>query len=433
MIDIDLTTLADQMEGSLWKDLIDPWFPACIDSQGGFWQVYDRQWQRKPSNIRGVVFQSRMTWVSATLASLPGPRQEEFRQNAVHGMRYLNDIFVEAKSGAVRWKVDQADRNIGERDLRGHAYGGSFAIYALAAVHRALDVPEALEAAIKVFGWLDRYVRDSENGGYFESVSGKGEPVMVAPDQKAAKRGDEINTPFGLKSQNTHLHLLEAFSELAKSHRDPLVLERLAETKGILEDRLFQPAGWLYVYAKPDWTPVPDRVSYGHDIEAAHLLMDACETLEGAVSGKTQATARALVDNTLMFGLDREMGGFFSNGTEGGRPLLRAKNWWTQSEALLGLARATELPEAPVNEYLEAIAFTWAWIRDHQIDQQFGGWFEMIHDDGRPPDPEDHKDRKGHMWKAAYHETRGLLGTAKILRRLAAEARHASPLRIHVE
>jgi mannobiose 2-epimerase len=416
----ELIHLAEQMEVSLWKDLIDPWFPACVDARGGFWQVYDRQWQRKPSNIRGVVFQSRMTWVSATLATIPGPRQAEFAKNALHGVRYLCDVFIEPESGAVRWKVDQADRHLGERTLAGHSYGASFAIYALGAVHRAIGDEEALDAAFKVFGWLEEYVRDAKNGGYFESVSATGEPVLVAPDAKSAKRGDEINTPYGLKSQNTHLHLLEAFSELAKSKRDPLLLERLAEVKEILEDRLFMPAGWLQVYAKPNWTPVPDRVSYGHDIEAAHLLMDACETLEDVVSEKTRSRARALVDNTLMFGMDREFGGFYSNGTEGGRPLLRSKGWWTQSEALLGLAKATELQDAPVEEYLEALAATWAWIRDYQIDSECGGWFEMIQADGSPPDPEDHKDRKGHMWKAAYHETRGLVETAKILRRLAA-------------
>jgi mannobiose 2-epimerase len=418
----EMVALADEMDASLWKDLIQPWFPACVDPLGGFWQVFDHQWQRKPSSVRGVVFQSRMTWVSATLSTIPGPRKEEFAKNAIHGMRYLCDVFVSPENGAVRWKVDKTDQFTDGPNLAGHSYGAAFAIYALGAVHRALGTQEALDAAFKAFEWLDKYVRDAEHGGYFESVSANGRPVLTAPDQKSAKRGDEISTPFGLKSQNTHLHLLEAFSELAKSRRDPLLLERLAEVKEILEDRLFQPAGWLYVYAKPDWTPVPDRVSYGHDIEAAHLLMDACETLEGSISAKTQSIARALVDNTLMFGFDQEFGGFFSNGTEGGRPLLRSKNWWTQAEALLGLARATELADAPMEEYLEAISATWAWIRDHQIDAEYGGWFEMMQTDGTPSDREDHKDRKGHMWKAAYHETRALVETAKILRVLSTES-----------
>jgi len=416
----ELNLLADEIDTSLWKDLIDPWFPACVDPKGGFWQVYDREWLRKPSHLRSIVFQSRMTWVSATLASMEGPRQQEFATNALHGMQYLRALFVSQDTGAVRWKIDKGDSIFGDRTLAGHAYGASFAIYALAAVHRALGTPEALEDAQKAFGWLEKYLRDPVNGGYFECVSGNGKPILVQPEKKTGKPGDEISTPYGLKSQNTHLHLMEAFSELAKSWRDPLVLERLAEVKSILEDKLFQPEGYLEIYAKPDWTPVPDRVSYGHDIEAAHLLLDAGTTLEGTPSEKTLNCARALVDNTLLYGFDHEHGGFFTNGTAGGRPLQKAKNWWTQAEALLGLAHATSLPDAPVEEYLEALVSTWAWIRDQQIDPDFGGWFEVIRSDGGIPDPQDHKDRKGHAWKAAYHEARALIETSKILRKLAA-------------
>jgi mannobiose 2-epimerase len=200
------------------------------------------------------------------------------------------------------------------------------------------------------------------------------------------------------------------------------LLTRLAELKEILEDRLYDPAGWLQIYTKPDWTPVPDRVSYGHDIEAAHLLLDAAETLSGGLDEKTIQRARSLVDNTLMFGMDREFGGFFTNGTPGGRPLLRSKGWWTQAEALLGIVKAIELPDAAVDEYLDALVATWNWIRDFQIDPEFGGWFETVQTDGTPADPEEHKDRKGHMWKAAYHEARALIEAVKILRRLAEQA-----------
>ncbi len=47
----ELGPLADEIELSLWRDLLDPWFPACVDSMGGFWQVYDARWMRKPSHL----------------------------------------------------------------------------------------------------------------------------------------------------------------------------------------------------------------------------------------------------------------------------------------------------------------------------------------------------------------------------------------------
>ena len=412
----EITQLADEIEASLWKDLINPWFPACVDAKGGFWQVYDSQWNRKPSHSRGVVFQSRMTWVAATMATLEGPRQEEFKSIARHGSDYVSALFIEPITGAVRWKIDKNDAPREEGSLEGHTYGASFAIFALAAVHRALRDPQPLAEAIRIFGWLEQYGHDPEFGGYFECISRSGKPILTEPKKKTDKVGDEIGTPYGLKSQNTHLHLLEAFTELYKSWPDPLLRTRLEEIQEILEEKLYDPAGWLQIYTKPDWTPVPDRVSYGHDIEAAHLLMDAAQTLHGELPEKTAQRAQSLVDNTLMFGMDREFGGFFTNGTPGGRPLLRTKTWWTQAEALLGFAKAMELPGVDQDEYFDALFDTWTWIRDFQIDPEFGGWFEQLQTDGSPPEPEDHKDRKGHMWKAAYHEARALVETAKILR-----------------
>ena len=415
----EITQLADDIETSLWKDLIDPWFPACVDAKGGFWQVFDRGWQRKTSNVRGVVFQSRMTWVAAALAALPGDRQEEFAATARHGAEYVSALFIEPTTGAVRFKIEKSDPPRPEETLEGHAYGAAFAIFALSSVHRHLGDTQPLDDAKKVFGWLENHVHDAVNGGYYECVSSRGEPVLVAPRKSKDRVGDEIGTPYGQKSQNTHLHLLEAFAELAKSWRDPIVLERLAELMEILEEKLYDPAGWLQAFTKPDWTPVPDRVSYGHDIEAAHLLLDAGETLSGTANEKTIQRARSLIDNTLMFGMDRENGGFYTNGTPGGRPLLRSKSWWVQAEALYGLAKGTQLPDANVDEYLDAVLATWNWIRSFQIDLENSGWFELVQTDGTEADPEEHKDRKGHMWKAAYHETRALIETAKILRGLA--------------
>ncbi len=288
-----MVQLADEIESSLWRDLIDPWFPACVDRQGGFWQVFDKAWHRQPSGSRSAVFQARMTWVAATLASVPGQRAEQFREYALHGAQYLSDLFVSAENGSVRWALTKTDLPRDEYAVDGHSYGASFVVFALAAVHRHLGSTEALDQAKRVFGWLETYAHDKKHGGYFEAISAKGLPVLTKPNKPALRDGtDQIGTPYGLKSQNTHLHLMEAFSELAKSWRDPLVLERLREVRDVINEKLFDPAGWLQVYTKPDWTPIPDRVSYGHDIEAAHLLLDADLTLDGAWSAETIRCSR---------------------------------------------------------------------------------------------------------------------------------------------
>ena len=117
-----------------------------------------------------------------------------------------------------------------------------------------------------------------------------------------------------------------------------------------------------------------------------------------------ESVARALADATLAEGWDDKRGGIFYAGAADG-PTDRTKNWWAQAEALLGFAALWRHTGDP--RYRDALAGTCAFVRDHQIDHARGGWFEEA---GRPEMP------KGHAWKAAYHDGRALLFTARLLR-----------------
>ncbi|AIE84314.1 AGE family epimerase/isomerase [Fimbriimonas ginsengisoli] len=402
-------TLADELIDSLWNDLIARWFPACVDPRGGFFQKFRRDWTLEDDGLRGVVFQARMTWLSATLAETGHSRAGEFRGYARHGLDFLESRLVEAETGSTLWVVDADGIPCGDYADQRHSYGASFVLYALAAVYRVTDEARALSLAKQVFHWLETRVHDEEHGGYFEWTDAAGQPLLKAPADWSGPNRDAIGTRYGLKSQNTHLHLLEAFTELARVWRDPLLLERLAEASEILTKRLLHADGWLYQYAQPDWSPVPGLISYGHDIEAAHLLMAASRELHGEVTEQTAGVARKLIDYVLCHGLDGELGGLFNTGTPEGEVFDDTKIWWVQAEALLGLAWGLELPGADVAAYAEALTGVWRWIRGRQIDSQYGGWFGYLSRDGKPL----HYDTKGDMWKAAYHDGRALLFAAR--------------------
>ena len=52
----------------------------------------------------------------------------------------------------------------------------------------------------------------------------------------------------------------------------------------------------------------------------------------------------------------------------------------------------------------EALSQQWEWVRDRQWDSERGGFHARLDEEGRVRDS-----RKGHQWKAAYHDTRALL------------------------
>lgn len=398
----EMTPLKSEMEASLRRDLLKPWFPACVDEAGGFRQDFAADWTPGSSTDRFLVFQARMTWVAATVFEAYG--DAAFRGYAEHGLRFLADVLAQP-DGSFLWTVDAEGRPIGNYRSQRHAYGSSFAIYALAAAARVLHSQEAVDLARRAFDWLEAHHRDSEHGGYFECVDPDGRPILETPP--TGRDVDAIGTAYGLKSQNTHLHLMEAFAELHRVWPDPLLKARLGETLEILSERLYVAPGWLHAFAEPDWTPVPDAISYGHDVEATHLLLDAAREL-GREDDVLFHKAKALTDFALDTGWDSRSGGFYLWGTPEGATD-RTKNWWVQAEGLLALALV--LAETGDERYADALRSQWRWIKAYQVDHDHGGWFANVDEEGHPIG----SGAKGNPWKAAYHDGRALLFAARIV------------------
>ena len=392
----------EELETVLWRSLLDRWFPACLDPAGGYRQNFDAAFRPTGDASKGLVFQARMVWVCATVAA----NRPEYAAYARHGVRFLKARLLDRRTGAFAWATDASDVR--------HAYGLAFAVYGLAAAARRLGDEEALELAQGACAYLEAHHRDEAHGGYFEATTPAGEPIL------SGDGADAIGTPWGQKSQNTHLHLLEAYTELVRAWPDPLVRDRLDGLLSLFAGHappLFIPGrtpatGHLALFAHRDWTPASRETSYGHDIEATHLILDAADVVATDEPHASRANdpqtdplgfARSLADNVLAEGWDPEEGGVFNLGDARG-PTDRRKVWWVQAEALLGFAALwRHTGEA---RYAEALARQWAFVRERHLDREHGGWIEEA---GRPEMP------KGHAWKAAYHDGRALLFAARLL------------------
>jgi len=103
-----------------------------------------------------------------------------------------------------------------------------------------------LNFASKTFDWLEEHAHDREHLGYFEALSRDGKPILTYDkDAPTTQRKDQIGTLLGFKSMNTHIHLLEAFSELARFDSRPIVRQRLNEVFRLVRDRIAVEPGVL--------------------------------------------------------------------------------------------------------------------------------------------------------------------------------------------
>jgi mannobiose 2-epimerase len=409
---------ADEAETMLRHDVLGVWFPACVDNQnGGFYSNFTRDWQRTTSEGKFSVAQGRMTWVAAEIAMRRPDLRDQYLPIARHGVDYLNDVLWDKQYGGFFWGL-QDDGKISPVYTDGkHLYGISFGIYGAAAAYQATKDPKALELAQKAFRWTDEHAHDAKNGGYFEWLTREGKVVEGPKDTGRVDALPVALFPIGYKSMNTHIHLLEAFSQLYEVWKDDTLRQRVQELLAIVRDKVSVDPGAMNLYFTNDWHPFPDHDSYGHDIEATYLMLEAEGVLGHGHDPKTERMAKLLVDHTLAYGWDETYGGVYRDGTTTGKPEDRQKEWWVEYEALNSFLLMHEKYGKQTDIYFKAFQRQWQYIKDYQIDHESGGVYEMVDADGKPTTY-----IKGRIWKAAYHDGRALLNVTERLKKLAAES-----------
>ena len=407
-------TIAEEVEANLRTQVLAKWYPSAIDTaHGGFHQNFREDWSLAANEDRSIVYQSRLTWVAAQAALRYPAEAKAYRSHAAHGLDFLDRKLWDQEHGGFYWGL--AANGLPERQGEKHVYGIAFGIYASCACYQALLDPHALDLARRAYAWLEKHAHDGQYGGYYEALTRGGKPILAPPDSSAPS--DFIGTHYGYKSMNTHIHLLEALTALHGVWPDAGVRRRLEEVFLLVRDRIAVAPGCLNLFFTPDWRPIPDHDSFGHDVETAFLLVEASAALGKPDDPATWAISRQLVDHALDYGWDREHGGFYDAGTAFGPPLVTDKIWWTQAEGLNALLvmHARFGKETP--RYWNAFTRQWQFIRRSQIDSQHGGWYATVNRDGSAIPGRVKSDR----WTEAYHQSRALLVVSEELRQLAAK------------
>jgi len=414
--------LANEVEQGLNTDLVDAWFPRSIDRQhGGFYSSFSRTWEPGQSPGKFAVFQARMTWIAAQLALRRPELKSRMLPIVRHGTAFLSNVLWDREQGGFFVGTDDQGQVTPAFGEEKHLYGMSFCVFALAAAHEATFDPRPLELAQQAFAWIDGHAHDPKNRGYFEQLTRAGQPLGT-PRPGEQRRPSVFGFPPGLKSMNTHIHLLEAFAQLYRVWPDPKLKARLAELLAVVRDEICVEPGVMNLYFTPAWKAIPDHDSYGHDVETAYLMLEAEELLRRGQQPlhdpRTEAMARRLVDHALAYGFDGSLGGFFSDGTTFGRAENRNKEWWMQFEGLNALLLMHERHGAEGPRYFEAFQWQWQFIQKYQRDAEHHGFYQLVGPEGVPI-----ATTKASIWKAAYHDGRTLLNVSEKLLSLAAAAK----------
>jgi mannobiose 2-epimerase len=413
----EIQTMKQEMQDVLQNNILRFWLDKMQDQEhGGFYGRIDGTGILHPEAEKGAILNARILWSFSAAYRVLG--NQEYLEAATRAKDYIIEHFIDPEYGGVYWSVDYQGNPL---DTKKQFYAIGFAIYGLTEYARATDDREALDYALQLFDCIEEHAFDSEHNGYIEAMTRDWKPI-------ADMRLSELDANFP-KSQNTHLHIIEPYTNLLRCLKElqakescdyvPAIgsvlpvgisvpIETILCVEGALRnlidiftDKILNPeTHHLDLFFEMDWTRGAGHLeSYGHDIECSWLMHEAALVLgDQKVLDKVEKVVREVAKASEK-GL-RPDGSMIHEANLDTGHVDDDLHWWVQAENVVGWYNLYQ--HFGDEDALKKAVRCWHYIKDNLIDYKNGEWFWSRHPDGSLNTVDD----KAGFWKCPYHNSR---------------------------
>jgi cellobiose epimerase len=388
MLNEKIRTLKSEVEAELTHNILPFWSTRMTDPvTRGFYGQMDSAGNIGTESDKGCILNTRILWTFSAAYRLL--KKEEYLHMAERAKDYFLTHFIDREFGGVFWNLDHKGD---VKDSKKQIYAQGFAIYALSEYYRCSNDETCLRTAIEIFNKVERFSYDRELGGYFEAFDREWEDIE---DLRLSEK--DANEK---KTMNTHLHVLEGYTNLYRVWKNPTLKKQLHKLildflQRIVNKQTFH----LDLFFDEQWQCKSDIVSYGHDIECSWLLDEAAHVLgDTELIRKVQSTCLKIAgasgegimsDGSMIYEKDNTTG---HTDTD--------RHWWVQAENVIGLVNAFQISGNPI--FFDKALDTWHFITNHIIDKTHGEWYWSVNKDMQPNLDND----KAGFWKCPYHNSR---------------------------
>ena len=376
------------MRSELENNILPFWMNKMEDNeQGGFYGEITGNDELRPEASKGAILNARILWTfSAAYRLLKKP---EYLKTATRAKRYLIDRFYDPEYGGIYWELDYKGNPL---DTKKQIYAIGFAIYGLSEYARATGDAEALEYAQRLFEVIEQHSFDPVQNGYLEALTRDWQPIG---DMRLSDKDENEK-----KTMNTHLHILEPYTNLYRIWKDERLERQLRNLIDVFITRILDPqTGHLNLFFEEDWTNKYRIYSYGHDIEASWLIHEAALVLGDETVLKRIEPLIVRIAQAADEGLNPDGSMIYENFLDK-QKIDRELHWWVQAENVVGHINLYQHFED--ESALDIAARCWEFIKAKLIDHEQGEWHWSILPDGTV----NRKDDKAGFWKCPYHNGR---------------------------
>tara|TARA_R110001583_G_scaffold335_5_gene3039 strand:- start:2129 stop:3310 length:1182 start_codon:yes stop_codon:yes gene_type:complete len=377
--------------GNELQNILTYWSTNTIDEiNGGFVGERDHNNNLVQNASKGIILNSRILWsFSAASNHL---KTTQYKSLCKRSYTYLKTHFKDEEYGGVYWELDSKGNSI---NTRKQVYAQAFMIYALSEYYIFSKNKEALNWAIELYELIEKNARDTTYNGYIEAFNKNWSPIE---DMRLSDK-DENEA----KTMNTHLHILEAYTNLYKIYKNEKLRDDLSELIYLFLNKFLNSNNNLNLFFDEQWNLKSSVISFGHDIETAWLLIEAAKVIDKKeLLSETESVAVLIADTFIEKGVDID-GGVMNDFEPKTNKLDGDKHWWPQAEALVGLKYVYTITGD--EKYLKTAIQILNFIQTKIIDHKNGEWFWRVDKKGKLYT----NDYKIGMWKAPYHNSRACI------------------------
>lgn len=382
-----LLQLRQEMMETMQHNILSFWLSRMVDNKTqGFYGQIDGEGNLHADAERGAILNARILWAFSSAYRIT--KKAEYLQAATMAKDYILHHFIDQEFGGVYWSLSPDGQPI---DTKKQSYAIGFTIYGLSEYVRATADEEALREAIALYHSLEHHAFDAKGVGYIEALTRNWQPIA---DMRLSDKDEN-----GSRTMNTHLHIIEPYTNLLRVWRTPELEDSVRTLLNIFTEKLLNPNGHLDLFFDDSWQGRRDIESYGHDIEATWLLHE---------------TALVLGDDKTLKKIEPIIKKIAAASEEGIAPsgaMIHEKNtltghtdgdfhWWVQCENIIGHFDLYQ--HFGDRKALRRALDCWTWVKTNLIDHEKGEWLWSIRADGTRNTDDD----KAGFWKCPYHNTR---------------------------
>ena len=380
------------------------WITYAIDKdQGGFYGRIDNDNTVYPKAPKGSVLNSRILWTFSSAYNFTGNKQ--YLEVADRAFNYFIHHFIDKEYGGVFWTVDNTGHPL---DTKKQIYALAFALYGISEYQKATGSQQAKEFALKLYDAIEQYSHDKTKLGYIEALTRNWQEIK---DLRLSNK--DANEK---KSMNTHLHVLEAYANLYRIWPDKGLRENIQELIDLfLKHIINEETNHLVLFFDEDWQVRSNVISYGHDIEAAWLVLEAAETISNDFLINKVKNISVKMAGAAREGLDKD-GGVWYEYDNAKQQLVKEKHWWVQAEAMVGFFNAWQLTGDET--YFFDSFNNWQFVKKQILNKDNGEWFWGVKQDNCLMQSQD----KVGIWKCPYHNSRACMEIVKRIKKMNASS-----------